>query len=208
MSLRLLIPSLLLASTSSFAGAETLYREARYDLQPAVAPSTAAENEKPARFGAEGKDWITIGTGFTHDFSGNAGYDLHVSWSTFVFEDVEFSLELATWFYEQRGTNAFGLNPQFVFRYHFYKSPDAKWTVFAEAGIGLLFTDHDVPKGGTAFGFTPRVGGGFTRELTDDGLRLQVGLRWAHISNARINGDSRNPSRDSLMIYAGLMFPF
>lgn len=195
-----------LALTSSVAWAESLYKEARYDLQPTAAAAPESKKSLPL-FGAEGQEWITVGTGFSHDFSGNAGYDLHASWSTFIIQDVEFSLELASWYYQQKGKNAFGLNPQFVFRYHFYKSDDAKWTFFAEGGIGLLFTTHDVPVNGTAFGFTPRVGFGLTRQLTDD-LRLQVGVRWSHISNARINGDSHNPSRDSAMVYAGLMFPF
>ncbi len=201
----LLLPAVL-SICSSVACAESLYREARYDLQPA-APVAPEPTKSSLLFGSEGQDWITVGTGLSHDFSGNAGYDIHASWSTFIITDVEFSLELASWYYQQKGKNAFGLNPQFVFRYHFHKSEDAKWTFFAEGGIGLLFTSHDVPVNGTAFGFTPRVGFGLTHQLTDD-LRLQVGFRWSHISNARIKGDSSNPSRDSAMVYAGLMFPF
>ena len=206
MNLRTLILPAAIALTSSISCAESLYKAARYELQPA-ATSVESKKSGSAPFGTEGKEWITIGTGISHDFSGNAGYDIHASWSTFIIDDVEFSLELATWYYQQKGENAFGLNPQFVFRYHYYKSQDAKWTLFAEGGIGLLFATHDVPVKGSSFAFTPRIGFGVTRQLTDD-LRLQVGVRWAHISNARINGDSRNPSRDSIMLYAGLMFEY
>ncbi len=217
MNHRTLILPAAIALTSSVCCAESLYKEARYELQPAAtAPADKALTEEKSvvtkksggsRFGTESQEWITIGTGGSHDFSGNAGYDIHASWSTFIIEDVEFSLELATWYYQQKGENAFGINPQFIFRYHYYKSDDAKWTLFAEAGIGLLFATRDVPVNGSSFAFTPRAGFGVTRQLTDD-LRLQVGIRWAHISNARINGDSRNPSRDSLMLYAGLMFEY
>lgn len=217
MNHRTLILPAVIALTSSVSFGESIYKEARYKLQPAATAEAekAVDSEKStetkksggARFGAEGQEWITIGTGASHDFSGNGGYDIHASWSTFIIEDVEFSLELATWYYQQKGENAFGINPQFIFRYHYYKSDDAKWTLFAEAGIGLLFANHDVPVKGSSFAFTPRAGFGVTRQLTDD-LRLQVGVRWAHISNARINGDSRNPSRDSLMLYAGLMFEY
>jgi hypothetical protein len=66
----------------------------------------------------------------------------------------------------------------------------------------------DVPNDGTSFNFTPRLGVGFTRQLTDSGIRLEGGLRWAHISNARITGDADNPARDSAMLYVGLIFPF
>src|SRR5436309_3218979 len=61
--------------------------------------------------------------------------------------------------------------------------------------------------GGTGFDFMPRAGVGFTRRLTDD-MRLEAGLRWHHISNARIHGEARNPSRDAPMFYVGLIFPF
>jgi len=47
-----------------------------------------------------------------------------------------------------------------------------------------------------------------TRRITDGGVRLQAGVRWAHISNARIKGDDDNPSRDSAMLYVALVFPF
>lgn len=162
--------------------------------------------KKAAVFGAQGSEWITVGTGVSHDFEGSAGFDAHVSWSTFVVKDVEFSLELAGWYYAQKKQDAAGLNPQMVFRWHFVNTQ--KWTVFGEAGIGVLVSTDNVPDGGTAFNFTPRAGVGFTRLLNDEGLRLQVGVRWAHISNARIQGDRRNPSRDSAMVYAGLMWPF
>jgi hypothetical protein len=49
-----------------------------------------------------------------------------------------------------------------------------------------------------------------TYALTEDlgGPRLQLGVRWHHISNGRSNGDSDNPSRDGLMLYTGVVFPF
>jgi hypothetical protein len=76
------------------------------------------------------------------------------------------------------------------------------------AGIGVMGATGDVPDGGTPFDLMPRAGIGVTKQLTDDGLRLDVGVRWHHISNARINGDDENPSRDGAMLYAGLIFPF
>jgi len=181
---------------------------ARYTLRadPAAQPDPAPAPKKSTPFGAQGSEWLTVGTGISHDFQGSAGFDAHVSWSTFIVRDVEFSLELAAWYFAQKKQDAAGLNPQMVFRWHFVNNE--KWTVFAEAGIGVLVSTDNVPDGGTAFNFTPRAGLGFTRLLTDDGLRLQVGVRWAHISNARIKGDDRNPSRDSAMLYTGLIWPF
>ena len=44
--------------------------------------------------------------------------------------------------------------------------------------------------------------------LSDDGTRLMLGARWHHISNGRYTGDTNNPSRDSLMLYAAVVIPF
>jgi hypothetical protein len=49
---------------------------------------------------------------------------------------------------------------------------------------------------------------GFTRRLGDCDARLMVGLRWAHFSKARVNGDDNNPARDDVMLYAGVILPF
>jgi hypothetical protein len=203
MNTRTLLPLAALLALPALARAESLATEARYTLQPAPAAT-----KKAPLYAAENTDWLTFGGGISHDFSGNGGYDLTAAWSRFVIDRFELSAEVAFWYFAQNGDNAFGVNPQFVMRYHFYRSEDARWTIFAEAGIGLLFSTDNVPSGGTSFNFTPRAGVGFTRQLTDSGLRLQVGLRWAHISNARLNSDSRNPSRDSAMLYAGLIFPY
>ena len=72
----------------------------------------------------------------------------------------------------------------------------------------------NVPDGGTGFDFLPRLGGGFTKALTPSedgesrGPRLMIGVRWHHISNGRIASDTRNPSRDSILGYIAITFPF
>jgi hypothetical protein len=95
-----------------------------------------------------------------------------------------------------------------VFRWHLLHDDHFNWTIFGDVGIGLLFSFDDVPTGGTSFGFTPRAGAGFTHRLGDGETRLQVGFRYHHISNGRFQGDAQNPSRDSIMLYAGVIFPF
>ena len=121
-------------------------------------------------------------------------------------EDVELSIELNGWHFVQQGQDAWGINPVLLFRWHFFNN--GSWSAYADAGVGILFATDKVPEGGTNVDFTPRVGVGLTKQLTDGGLRAQLGLRWHHISNARISGDRDNPSRDALMVYGGLVFPF
>jgi lipid A 3-O-deacylase len=172
--------------------------------QPAETPPAPAEAVKP--FGAKGTQFATFGTGAGNNIGEAIDLNLRIAWSYFFIQSVEFSTELNGWYFNQPGDDAIGINPAFVFRWHFITRE--QWSIFSDAGIGLLFTTDDVPDGGTSFNFTPRIGGGFTYRLAEDGTRLQVGLRWHHISNARIRGDSDNPARDGLMLYAGVMVPF
>jgi len=183
------------------------------ELPPENSPTTelakpldSVSDQAAKPFGAASTQYFTYGAGFAYNFAEANDLNLRIAWSYFIVDDVEFSAELNAWYFNQPGDDALGINPAFVFRWHAYN--DGDWTIFTDAGIGLLFSTDDVPQGGTSFNFTPRVGGGFTYRIGDDQTRLQVGLRWHHISNARIRGDSDNPARDAVMLYAGIMVPF
>lgn len=170
-------------------------------------PAPGAAPPSHPKFGHKDSQWWSVSAGFAHDFDDVNDLNLpRVAWSVFLADDVEFSIELNGWVFNQPGDNAVGINPSLVFRWHFIDS--GPWTVYVDGGVGLLFASDKVPQGGTSFDFMPKIGIGFTRELTESGLRLQGGLRWHHISNARITGDFRNPGRDAPFVYAGVMFPF
>lgn len=184
---------------------------ARVEFRPEAGASDAPTGSwwrDPGEFTRAGSTWLTVGGGVAPDFSDNTDFNAHLAWSKFLVDDVEFMLELGGWYHNQPHDDAFGLNPNLVFRWHFLKSEDLAWTVYADAGIGLLFTTDDVPQGGTHVNLMPRAGAGVTRRITDDGARLILGVRWHHISNARVNGQDENPSRDAPMFYAGVSFPF
>lgn len=160
----------------------------------------------PEPFGAEGTNWLTFGGGIAYDLDDSTDVNLRAAFSHFVVDDVEISPELNLWYHDQEEHDEWGINPAVVFRWHVWKGED--WTLFADAGIGALFTTDSVPTGGTHVNFTPRVGVGVTYDLPSLGGRLQAGVRWHHISNARITGDRENPATDAPMVYVGLMIPF
>ena len=165
------------------------------------------EKAAPPRFGEARSRWWSAGVGVANNLQGANDFNIRGAYSYFLVDDVEFSAELNGWYFQQPGRDAVGINPAMVVRWHFID--DGTWTVYGDVGIGLLFASDEVPEGGTQFDFTPRIGGGVTRLLDPaTGLRLQAGLRWHHISNARIYGAADNPSRDGLMVYAGLQWPF
>jgi hypothetical protein len=161
----------------------------------------------PRQYGKDGSKWWTVGAGVAYNFNDATDINLpRVAFSLFLAEDVEWSVELNAWHFSQRGDDATGFNPAMVFRWHFVDT--GAWTTYADVGIGVLWADKEVPDGGSKFDFTPRAGVGITRRLGESNARLQLGLRWHHISNARIYGESRNPSRDAPMIYGAIVFPF
>jgi opacity protein-like surface antigen len=143
--------------------------------------------------------WGGYANDFDHDEQGHAG--IGVSW--FFIENLSLDLEGNGLYFDQEGDNAWGGNFNLMFRWHFLMRE--KWSVYADIGAGMLGTSDDVPFNGTSFNFTPQVGAGVSYEIASN-VRLMTGVRWHHISNARTSDD--NPGRDSLMVYAGVSFPF
>lgn len=173
--------------------------------QPADAPAPASA---AARFGEPGPWYLTLGGGAAFDFEDSTDGNLFVGFSTFLARELEFQVELGAWYFAQPGDDTGGLSASIVARWHLLHADDFDWTVYLDAGIGVLGAFDETPPGGTSFNFLPRLGAGFTKAIDGTAARLQVGLRWHHISNARINGDDNNPARNGLMIYAGVIFPF
>lgn len=169
-------------------------------------PGDAPAPKTPQKFGEEGSQWWTVGAGVAAT-KGDVDLNIpRVAFSEFLAPDVEWSIELNAWYFSQKGKDQVGINPAMVFRWHFLNTGD--WTLYADAGIGILYASGDVPTGGTRLDFTPKVGVGFTKQISESGARFQAGLRWHHISNARIQDDANNPARDAPMIYFGVEWPF
>jgi hypothetical protein len=184
-------------------------------VQPETAPEDAAATTADAipsariSYGSAGSQWLTVGSGFAYDFDENADANVHVAWSTFLADEIEFGVEGALWGFFQQGDDTAGVSGSLLFRWHFLHDEAYDWTVFGDVGIGLLGAFDTVPDTGTGFNFLPRAGFGLTTRIDDESdTRLMLGARWHHISNGRIEGDARNPARDSVMLYAAVVFPF
>jgi len=131
---------------------------------------------------------------------------IHGQYTYFVVDDFEVGVEAALWGFIQDDNTA-GLSTSLVMRYHFFQAE--RWSAFAEAGMGLMVAGDDVPDTGTSFNLMPRLGAGVTWQISEDSsTRLITGLRWHHISNARIKGEEDNPARDGPGLYVGLMYSF
>ncbi len=149
---------------------------------------------------------VTGGVGFAlEEDDDSTDPSLGLTYHYFLVDNFEIIGELNAWYFAQDGDDAGGLNPGFTLRWHFLSKD--RWSLYADAGIGVLFATDDVPQGGTSVGFMPKAGVGGTFRITDGGTRAYAGVRWHHVSNARFNGDASNPDRDGMMVYGGVMFP-
>ncbi|MCC5786114.1 MAG: acyloxyacyl hydrolase [Phycisphaerales bacterium] len=159
-------------------------------------------------FGTAGKTWWSAGGAVATTFGDETDYQIHGAFHHFLIDDLEVIGELALWYADQKGPNTYGVNPQLGLRWHFWHDEPRDWTVFAELGLGALWTEKNVPAGGTSLNFTPRGGLGFTRRIGNGPARFVAGVRHHHISNARIEGEANNPARDMPLVHFAFMFPF
>ncbi|MFG0274015.1 MAG: acyloxyacyl hydrolase [Phycisphaerales bacterium] len=196
--------------------------EIRFDAREAIAlavaqpeaesPDAAPDEVHLMRFGdASNEWWATAGVagGFVVGREDTFGQGF-LSLTTFIADRFEVGAEFGGWGIDQDGAeDTPGASAGVLFRWHFLMDEeDRDWSVFASAGVGMLFTDEDVPFDGTKYNFTPTAGVGFTHRLGDGDNRLIGGLRWQHISNARTAGGDENGGRDFATFYVGVMFPF
>lgn len=177
-------------------------------------PETSTSDGRSRAFGRAGSRWWTIQLTYASDFEDANQFTVSGMFSEFLADEFEFGVEVGLWYINQPGDDTGAVSGSMVFRWHFCHAPDFSWTVFGEAGIGIMGAFDTVPDGGTGFNFLPRLGLGATFALDEPidgecrGSRLLVGAGWQHISNGRILGDDSNPSRDSLMVYTALIIPF
>jgi hypothetical protein len=200
-----------LALSASAAGDWTSSAPLTSPFDPAAAiqePPDAPPPPAPvrrARFGTAGTWRINVMGGAGLALSGDDELARGtIGFSRFIIDDLAWELEFGGLFFRQEdGHDAFAGNASLLIRYHVLS--DVNWSAFLEAGAGLLAATAEVPPGGTNLNFTPQAGGGVSIELQDD-VRLLVGIRWHHVSNASLS--SGNPGLDSWLAYAGLSVPF
>jgi hypothetical protein len=185
-------PSLL---TLSRAQPEPPADEAR--LLPQLAPLDRESDP----FGVKGTSRFSFGLRGARDFEQNFDTSLFIQRTWFVVDDVEIGVEAAAWWiFQEDDTNA--VSASLITRYHFYQGRSL--SAFVEGNVGLFLAGDSVPDNGTSFDLLPRLGAGLTIPLDHEGTRLITGIHWHHISNARINGEARNPSRDAVGFYVGI----
>jgi hypothetical protein len=118
--------------------------------------------------------------------------------------------------------NNFGVNFEAGYQRHNQGGPDAdvmmldlllrhhllhwrRFSFFVDFGVGVSYANARTPHDGTYFNFMEEAGLGTTIQIKDH-LHFLGGVRFFHMSNARINGPEHNPSINATQVYAGIMF--
>jgi hypothetical protein len=175
------------------------------DVQPNTNVQFDAQVPLYTEWGKKGsKRWGIVG-GYAIDFEGTENRLVRVGIEIEHFVENNLSLDLGLHLLDvkQSGKDAYGLNASVRVRWHFID--EDTWSMFIEGGVGLLRTSANVPSDGSEFNFTTQIGSGFSFDAGNNN-RWLIGVRWFHISNA--NTYNNNPSRDSVMLWTGISFPY
>lgn len=185
------------------------YRPARQpvDQSTDAGPDRSDLNAKapPPAFGTAGSMRFTVqaGGGFDVKTSRNAIAMAGVGVSYFMIDDLSLEFGLNALVFDQRGEDGYAPNFTMMLRWHFISKEN--WSMYVDGGAGVMYASRKVPPDGSKFNFTPQASIGVTYALTPT-VRALAGVRWHHVSNARLYRD--NPGRDHIMAYAGLSMPF
>lgn len=171
-----------------------------------TAPDTPQNSLIADYYAARDQSRLTIGGRIAPGFDNNTDTSLFAQLTYFIDTDIEIGAEFAGWVIFQNDDTVAG-SFSLLGRYHFYQQP--RYSLFAEASLGVFVAGDDVPDTGTSLNLLPRLGLGGTYQLTKNGdARLIAGFHWHHISNARFDGANNNPSRDAVGLFAGLSWSF
>lgn len=156
--------------------------------------------------------FLTVGAGVAADGDDGTHGDLFVACSTFIGTGLEIQFEASGWYFDQETDNTAGGGFAINLRWHalhgaYGGGEGNDWTVYVDAGLGVIVSGDDVPPGGSSVNLAPRAGVGATFRLGESSTRLVTGLRWHHMSNARTNGDTENPDFNAPMLYIGVEWP-
>jgi len=87
--------------------------------------------------------------------------------------------------------------------YSFDNFKMGRWLPYAEAGIGVIYTDFQVEGQGSRINFNPQLGIGVEYPLSTGGA-MTVGLRLHHLSNANLMDENRGVN--SALLLVGYLF--
>jgi hypothetical protein len=128
----------------------------------------------------------------------------NVGFGYYVINNLSLGAEASGYSERVSGHGQWGYGVTAELRHHLLRFDRS--TLFASAAFGPVESTGRIPQPrGTDFNYITRVGVGATYRLRDN-LDLLLGVRYFHLSNARLDGAERNPSINGIEGFAGLMW--
>jgi len=189
-----------------FVSVATAYAQEPGTPSPATpAPATTPAATPPASTAAfpKGTEYFTLAAGFQNERNGANEYLASVitGFGRYFWDNAGFELQVVGYHGHDGDDNTVGLGGNALARYHFLNFGRA--SIYGDVLGGVFLMSDNFPSGGTGFNFTYGGGPGLSWRLRD-GLYLDGGLRFQHVSNGFVEGRDRNPIFNSFGGYVGL----
>ena len=121
----------------------------------------------------------------------------------YIYDNVALRLEITGYSVSTEPGDTSAVQGSFGLRQHLLAIGNC--SLFMDVAGGIFEAGRRVPEHGTDFNFTFHTGPGIAIPLAD-GLDLETGLRFFHLSNAHLEGDRRNPSINGTECFVGFIY--
>jgi hypothetical protein len=167
----------------------------------------ADEAAPPATNFPKGTFALTLEADYAHNFnitharleSGSVGIGYYLQ------DNFALGVEFAGFAVQQNGPDSIVSEGAIRLRNHLFNS--GRFSLYMDVAGGVSYATARTPAAGTNFNFTIQTGPGVMWQLADH-VHLMGGVRYWHLSNARLEGPLRNPSINALEAYVGVMMTF
>jgi hypothetical protein len=155
---------------------------------------------------AKGSRYWTLTAGISRDAHIGRIYLAQLSLDDYISDDLAIRWGL-TFGYANPDDVEGGVQggPELGIRWHFFTRE--RFSIYIDSSVGLIFHENPLTEDSLRFNFDVQAGLGATLQLSDQ-MHLQSGVRWHHLSNARIRGKEENLGYDGPMLYFGVMKAF
>ena len=162
------------------------------------------EESKPEAAFPKGTEYYRLQGAYQNQRQGENQYLASgtFAWGHYFLDNAGFEVQL-NGYNAHDNEDGYGVGINVLAKYHFVNV--GRFSLYGDVLGGCFWTSADFPTGGTEFNFTYAGGPGLSYKIRD-GLYLDGGLRFQHVSNFFIEGRDRNPIFNSFGGYIGIMW--
>jgi opacity protein-like surface antigen len=163
----------------------------------------AAKEKTPAAFPV-GTEYYRLQGAYQNERHGENQYIATgtFAWGHYFLDNAGFEIQLNGYDAHDE-EDGYGIGINVLAKYHFVNV--GRFSLYGDVLGGAFWVSQDFPTGGTELNFTYGGGPGLSYKIRD-GLYIDGGIRFQHVSNFFIEGRDRNPIFNSFGGYIGVMW--